>query len=246
MRPSGRFVARYVSLASLSLRGSPCSPAMVGARRFYRETRAQRRMPLHRHRSQCVRLCAHQHTWHSANTARSLSGCGCAFVASRAVAARVRCARKRRGPTRSRRSLRADVQRALRSRAATQTARARNGIHLPCRARPKPSLRAGVRARVGDARSGSCRFQRPVRPTAAGCACSSYETIQKPRSNTNSGCNFRILREQQQRTQSLLTVMGPLEQDVAVQRSSDAISNVRRGTACRVGRHGHSVATGFQ
>lgn len=38
--------------------------------------------------------------------------------------------------------------------------------------------------------------------------------------NPSWSCNFRILREQQHWTQSLLTVRGPLQQDVAVQEAA--------------------------
>src|SRR4051812_45604047 len=72
-------------------------------------------------------------------------------------------------------------------------------------------------------------FQRPFEAREARRACSHAQTPQKPRSNRKTGCNFRILREQQQRTQSLLTVMGPLEQDVAVQEAPMPFSSGQAG-----------------
>jgi len=99
---------------------------------------------------------------------------------------------------------------------------ARPGDERSTRAPPatrfRDRLAAPSRAACGGAlasrlASSICRAAR-LRPP------SEDETIENARAIRAPGSahwNFRILREQQQRTQSLLTVRGPLQQDVAVQ-----------------------------
>src|ERR1041384_4848425 len=61
---------------------------------------------------------------------------------------------------------------------------------------------------------------RGLRGTSRPSPPRAHETIQNKGSFETDHWNFRILREQQHCTQSLLTVRGPLQQDVAGPRSS--------------------------
>jgi hypothetical protein len=87
---------------------------------------------------------------------------------------------------------------------------ARRSSALECRAWSGRS-----RSRTLD----STRDQRSSATWPAVRATKQYKAVQKQASFETDHWNFRILREQQHCTQSLLTVRGPLQQDVAVQEA---------------------------
>src|SRR6478609_2671681 len=66
---------------------------------------------------------------------------------------------------------------------------------------------------------GAAGFQRVLLVRSRARAPPTHETIQNKGPFETDHWNFRILREQQHWTQSLLTVRGPLQQDVAVQEA---------------------------
>lgn len=85
------------------------------------------------------------------------------------------------------------------------------------------SLRAGVLVSALGGRvlkpTWLAGFQRVRAALSRALARANHETIQNKGTFATDHWNFRISREQQHCTQSLLTVRGPLQQDVAVQEA---------------------------